>query len=208
MDWKCCEFTQLTSVEIYLILRARNAILVVDDAHMHQDIDGKDENAVHVFALDTVQGESLVVAYARLRPGDEVDPEATIEKQLTHTTHRDDDTVDRLIEHVLSAASERWPHAPLRTHSPVHRESFYKRFGFSKVDGPFLQHGMPFIGMIRPADPGAISARSQPQTDPTASDAGAQALAQVTGTEQTERRAESTRNRLSPRLHTSSGVRQ
>ncbi|WP_418939858.1 GNAT family N-acetyltransferase [Paraburkholderia bryophila] len=207
MDWKCCEFAQLTTVEIYLILRARNAILVVDDAHVHQDIDGKDENAVHVFALDTVHGESLVVAYARLRPGDEVDPEATIEKQLTHTTHRDDDTVDRLIEQVLSAASERWPHAPLRTHSPVHRESFYKGFGFSKVDGPFLQHGLPFIGMIRPADPEATSARNLPQTDSAASDAGTQALAQATGTEQTARRAESRRSGLSSRLPSSTGVR-
>jgi ElaA protein len=206
MDWKCCEFTQLSSVELYLILRARNAILVVENAHMHLDIDGKDENAVHVFALDTVGGESLVVAYARLRPGDEVDPEAVIDKQLTHTTHQDDDTADRLIEHVLSAACERWPHAPVRTHSSVHRESFYKRFGFRKVDGPFLQHGLPFIGMIRRGDGTAKAARNRLRTNWAPSDSNVEALAQATETEQAERRSEGKPSSLSRRLHAISGV--
>jgi ElaA protein len=149
MDWKCCEFGQLNSTEIYQILRARNAVLIVEEAHVHQDIDGKDESAVHVFAIDTIGGESLVVAYARLRPGDDIDPETVIDKSLTHNKRRDDDTAERLIERTLAAAHERWPQAPVRTHSSVYQEDFYKRFGFRKVDGPFLQHGMPFIGMVR-----------------------------------------------------------
>jgi ElaA protein len=150
MDWKCCEFWQLSSVELYQILHARNAILIVEDAHMHQEIDGKDHNAVHIFALDATTSDPSVVAYARLRPGDEIDPETVIDKVLTHTTHRDDDTAEHLVAHALAVSHDRWPHAPVRTHSPVHRESFYKRLGFRKIDGPFLQHGMPFIGMIRP----------------------------------------------------------
>jgi ElaA protein len=208
MDWKSCEFRQLSSAELYLILRARNAILVVEDANMHQDIDGKDENAIHVFALDTVRGESLVVAYARLLPGDEVDPEAMVDKQLTHTTHRDDDTADRLIEHALNAVCERWPRAPVRTHSPIHRESFYKRFGFRKVDGPFLQHGLPFIGMIRQGDDTAKAARNLLRTHRAPSGSNAEALAQATEAEHAERRSEGKRSSLSPRLHTTSRVSQ
>lgn len=148
MDWKCCEFRQLSSDELYLILRARNAVLIVEDAHVHLDIDGKDEHALHVFALERVGGEPSIGAYARLTPGDDIDPEAMIDRFLTSATRRDDDTADRLIEHALDAARQRWPHAPVRIHSPIYHEAFYERFGFRKVDGPFLEHGMPYIGMV------------------------------------------------------------
>lgn len=207
MDWKCCEFGQLSSAEIYQILRARNAILVVEDAHMHQDIDGKDASAVHVFAVDTVGGESLVVAYARLRPGDEVDPEAMIDKSLTHTTRRDDDTADRLIERTLAAAHERWPQAPVRTHSPVHRETFYKRFGFRKADGPFLQHGMPFIGMIRPATDTQKSFNNPSGKNRASPERSAEAAAQTAESEHAARRAEG-KPSLSCRFNTIPGVSQ
>ena len=208
MDWKCSEFDQLSSAELYQILRARNAILVVEDAHMHQDIDDKDKNAVHVFARDTIVGESQVVAYARLRPGDDIDPEVMIDKPLTHTTRRDDDTADRLIERALAACFERWPHAPVRTHSPVHRESFYKRFGFRKVDGPFLQHGMPFIGMIRPGMDTQKMSNDRLRTSQASTTRSAEAIAQATGSEHAERRTGGKLSSLSSRLNANSGVSQ
>jgi predicted GNAT family N-acyltransferase len=148
MDWKCYEFRELSSIELYLILRARNAVLVVEDAHVHLDIDGKDEHALHVFALDADGGEPSVSAYARLMPGDDVDPEAMIDKFLTSAARRDDDTANQLLEHALAAARERWPDTPVRINSPIYHEAFYERFGFRKVDGPFLEHGMPYIGMV------------------------------------------------------------
>lgn len=208
MDWKCCEFGQLSSTEIYQILRARNAILVVEDAHMHQDIDGKDESAVHVFAIDTIGGESLVVAYARLRPGDDVDPEAMIDKSLTHNTRRDDDTAERLIERTLAAAYERWPQAPVRTHSPVHQETFYKRLGFRKVDGPFLQHGMPFIGMVRAAIGTQKSLNNTLRTNSASTKRRTEAVAQTTESGHAEHRAEGKLSTLPSRLNVISGVNQ
>lgn len=148
MDWKCCEFGQLSSDELYLILRVRNTVLVVEQAHVHLDIDGKDEHALHVFALDTHDRERSVDAYARLLPGDDVDPETIIDKFLTSTARRDDDTAEQLLQRALGHARERWPDAPVRIHSPIRREAFYAKFGFRKVDGPFLEHGMPYIGMV------------------------------------------------------------
>jgi ElaA protein len=149
MLWKCCDFAQLNGQELYQILRSRNAVLIVEDANLHLDIDGKDATALHVFAVDETDGATVIVAYARLRPADDVDPEVAIDKELTLTSHRDNETSRHLLEYALEAAHERWPGVPVRTHSPVHREPFYKRLGFRKVDGPFLEHGMPFIGMVR-----------------------------------------------------------
>lgn len=151
MDWTCCEFRHLSSNELYMILRTRNAVLVVEDAHTHLDIDGKDEFAIHVFATDKRGEQPAIAAYARLLPGDDIDPETTIDKILTSAAHRDDRTIDALIEHVLAAAHARWPDAPVRVQAPAPREGFYNRFGFRKVDGPYLEHGAPYVGMLRTA---------------------------------------------------------
>lgn len=150
MDWTCCEFRHLNSYELYAILRARNAILVVEDAHTYLDIDGKDEFAIHVFALDEQVDTPSIAAYARLLPGDDTDPETAVDKLLTSDAHRDDDTIVELVEQVLAAAQARWPDAPVRLHAPAHHKAFYNRFGFRKADGPFLDNGVPYIGMIRP----------------------------------------------------------
>ncbi|WP_396330739.1 drug:proton antiporter [Burkholderia anthina] len=152
MEWHCCEFEHLSSVDLYAILRARNAVLVVEDAHTHLDIDGKDADALHIFARVRDGNTVEIAAYARLLPGDDIDPEVVIDKVLTSEACRDDDTLERLIERALTAAHAAWPDVAVRTHVPAPRHAFYKRFGFRKAYGPYLEQGTPFIGLIRPVD--------------------------------------------------------
>lgn len=152
MEWHCCEFEHLSAVDLYAILRARNAVLVVEDAHTHLDIDGKDAGALHVFARVRDGNAVEVAAYARILPGDNIDPDVVIDKILTSEARRDDDTLERLIERALTAAHAAWPDTAVRTHAPASRQAFYKRFGFRKAYGPYLEQGAPFVGLVRPAN--------------------------------------------------------
>ena len=104
MEWHCCEFEHLSAVDLYAILRARNAVLVVEDAHTHLDIDGKDAGALHVYASVRDGDTTEVAAYARILPGDDIDPDVVIDKVLTSESCRDDDTLERLIGRALAAA--------------------------------------------------------------------------------------------------------
>ncbi|AVR13730.1 drug:proton antiporter [Burkholderia vietnamiensis] len=159
MEWHCCEFEHLSAVDLYAILRARNAVLVVEDAHTHLDIDGKDAGALHVYATQRHGDAAEVAAYARILPGDDIDPDVVIDKVLTSEACRDDDTLEHLLERALTAAHAAWPDAALRTHVPAARQAFYKQFGFRKAYGPFLHQGAPFVGMIRPAQRAAGALR-------------------------------------------------
>ncbi|EMN1927138.1 drug:proton antiporter [Burkholderia ambifaria] len=152
MEWHCCEFEHLSAVDLYAILRSRNAVLVVEDAHTHLDIDGKDAHALHVFARMHTGDMIAVVAYARVLPGDEVDPDVVIDKVLTSEACRDDATLEQLMQRALTAAQAAWPDVAVRTHVPAQRQAFYKRFGFRKAYGPYLEQGAPFVGLVRPAD--------------------------------------------------------
>ncbi|KWF58698.1 drug:proton antiporter [Burkholderia pseudomultivorans] len=160
MEWHCCEFEHLGAVDLYAILRARNAVLVVEDAHTHLDIDGKDAGALHVYARVHDDDAVEVAAYARILPGDDIDPDVVIDKVLTSEACRDDDTLERLLERALAAAHVAWPDTAVRTHVPASRQAFYKRFGFRKAYGPYLEQGAPFVGMVRPADRAAGALRT------------------------------------------------
>ena len=151
MNWKTLEFDELTAREMYLILRARSAVFVVEQSHVCLDADGHDDTALHVFATEDMSRPMPVLAYARIKPGDAEDPEVTIDKVLTSPARRGDGTAEILIERALHAIAERWPGGVARVSAPVGLRSFYEQFGFRKSEGPFLEHGVPFIGLTRPA---------------------------------------------------------
>lgn len=148
MDWKCSEFRQLSPRELYAILCERSAVFVVEHAYIHLDIDGKDENALHIFALDAQSPACRVVAYARLLPGDDDDPETTIDRVLACPEHRDDGTLVELVERALVASRRTWPGHAIHLNVPVQQAAFYEDLGFKKAVGPFLEFGVPYITMI------------------------------------------------------------
>jgi len=147
MEWKCSDFEHLSTHELYLILRARSTVFVVEHARIHLDIDDKDETALHVFFVEQDQSSPQIGAYARLLPGDEFDPEVVIDKVLTGPARRDDDTHSLLLTHALAAAWTAWPGHAIHISVPTHEEKVYETFGFRKAVGPFLEHGIPYLGM-------------------------------------------------------------
>ncbi|WP_323043735.1 GNAT family N-acetyltransferase [Paraburkholderia sp.] len=149
MNWKTLEFEQLSARELYLILRARSAVFVVEQSHVCLDADGRDESALHVFAVEDVARPMPILAYARLQPGDAEDPEITIDKVLTSPLRRGDGTAEMLLERVLQAIAEHWPGHAARVSAPLGLRDFYEQFGFRKTEGPYLEHGVPFIGLTR-----------------------------------------------------------
>ena len=43
------QFRELTNNEIYEILRLRSEVFVVEQECVYQDLDNKDQNAIHIF---------------------------------------------------------------------------------------------------------------------------------------------------------------
>jgi ElaA protein len=149
MNWKTLEFDQLSARELYLILRARSAVFVVEQSHVCLDADGRDENALHVFAVEDMARPMPILAYARVLPGDAEDPDITIDKVLTSPLRRGDGTAELLVERILEAIAQRWPGHAARVSAPLGLRTFYEQFGLRKTEGLYLEHGVPFIGLTR-----------------------------------------------------------
>jgi ElaA protein len=61
------KFNELSLKELYMILQLRSEVFVVEQNCVYQDIDGKDEKALHILGI--INGE--LVAYTRcFKPGD------------------------------------------------------------------------------------------------------------------------------------------
>jgi predicted GNAT family N-acyltransferase len=152
MHWKALDFEQLTTRELYVILRARSAVFVVEQLHIHLDPDGRDETGVHVFATEDMTRPMPVLAYARISEciGE---ADVQVDRILTSPQRRTDGTAEALIERVLTVAAERWPGRGVRLCAPVAERVFFEGFGFRKASGPFLEHGVVSIGLARKSRP-------------------------------------------------------
>ena len=62
IQFKIKPFHELTTVELYALLQLRSEVFVVEQNCVYQDIDGKDQKAIHVLGYS----EGILVAYSRL----------------------------------------------------------------------------------------------------------------------------------------------
>ena len=67
LNIKVKTFSQLTTKELYDLLQLRSEVFVVEQDCVYQDIDGKDQKALHVLGFK----DEVLVGYTRIfKPGD------------------------------------------------------------------------------------------------------------------------------------------
>src|SRR5687767_10939640 len=82
--WKCKSFSELSSHELYEIIRLRNEVFVVEQSCVFQDADNKDQKSFHLMGwLD-----SHLAAYARLVPKGISYPYMSIGRVITSPQQR------------------------------------------------------------------------------------------------------------------------
>ena len=92
LQWKIKRFEALSVSELYKLLQLRSEVFVVEQNCVYQDIDGKDEKALHLIGEDN--GE--IVAYARLFKPKDYFEEASIGRVVVKETSR-----SRKLGHIL-----------------------------------------------------------------------------------------------------------
>ena len=56
------KFEEITSAELYNILKLRSAVFVVEQNCVYQDLDGKDKEAIHIFT----ESNNEIISYTRI----------------------------------------------------------------------------------------------------------------------------------------------
>lgn len=134
-------FRELTTDELYELLRVRSDVFVVEQNCVYQDLDYDDQKAIHLWL--TV--EDKVVALARVCPADTHMTEISIGRVIS--TKRGKGYGKQIMLHAIDAAIEHFDAKLIDIEAQEYAKGFYEGVGFKQSSEKFMLDGIPHIKM-------------------------------------------------------------
>ena len=145
LNIRCKTFKELTIDELYAILQLRSEIFVVEQDCVYQDIDYKDQKALHIMGYK----QDVLVAYTRLfKPGDYFEY-ASIGRVLVKAGERHLKYGYAIMEASINTIDERFNENKIQISAQTYLRNFYNDLGFTQVGEDYLEDGIPHIGMLK-----------------------------------------------------------
>lgn len=138
-------FSELTHQELYRILQLRSEVFVVEQDCVYQDIDGKDDKALHVLGFK----DEKIIAYARIfKPGDYFEF-ASIGRVVVAKNERAFKYGYDIMKVSIEAVQTYFNEKKIKISAQAHLKSFYNNCGFIEVGESYLEDDIPHIAMIK-----------------------------------------------------------
>ncbi|MER3319517.1 MAG: GNAT family N-acetyltransferase [Allomuricauda sp.] len=138
-------FDELTIEELYQILRLRSEVFVVEQDCVYQDLDNKDQKALHIIGK---KGDEIV-AYTRIfKPGDYFE-NVSIGRVVVNQDQRKYGLGKQIMHASLTAINERFPDSPIEISAQSYLLKFYTDLGFNAFGEEYLEDGIPHMRMLK-----------------------------------------------------------
>ncbi|MCR9226355.1 MAG: GNAT family N-acetyltransferase [Flavobacteriaceae bacterium] len=138
-------FDELTNYELYQMLRLRSEVFVVEQDCVYQDLDNKDQKALHVIGVK----DNEVVGYTRIfRPGDYFD-NVSIGRVVVSKEQRKYGLGKEMMLASLAAIDKKFPKSPIEISAQSYLLKFYSDLGFSAFGKEYLEDGIPHTRMLK-----------------------------------------------------------
>ncbi len=145
MEIKIKTFSELSTEELYSMLRLRSEVFVLEQDCVYQDIDGKDQRAIHVLGME----DDLLVAYARcFKPGDYFE-ESAIGRVLVRENYRKMGYGHKITAAAIRGIQKEFGTDRIKISAQTYLVIFYESHGFKTVGDRYLEDGIPHVSMIR-----------------------------------------------------------
>ena len=149
VHWKLSTFDVLSVPELYAMLQLRTEVFVMEQNCVFQDMDGADDQAVHLLGYQGEAGDAQqLVAYARLFPAGIKFTEASIGRVVTRTSARGQGLGHVLIQRAVSSVHTLWGVQPIRIGAQARLKAYYTQHGFVDVGIPYVEDGIDHIEMV------------------------------------------------------------
>lgn len=145
MKVKIKYFKELSIDELYEILQLRAEIFVVEQDCVYQDIDGKDQKALHVFGIKN----DKVVAYTRCFNKNNYFDEASIGRVLVKMEERKYGYGHEIMKHSINAIKNNFNTETIKISAQQYLINFYNSHQFKEFGEGYLEDGIPHIAMLR-----------------------------------------------------------
>jgi len=144
MNFEFKQFNELLPEELYMILRLRAEIFVVEQDCVYNDLDGLDVEAVHQF----LRKDGEIIAYSRLlKPGTRFS-ECSIGRVVVKKTERGNGLGIQMMREAKNFILNEWNAKAIQISAQKYLRKFYEDLGFRIVTSEYLEDGIPHYGMI------------------------------------------------------------
>jgi len=144
LDIKIKSFNELSKQELYDVLHLRSEVFVVEQDCVYQDIDYKDQKALHVLGFK----DNMLIAYTRIfKPGDYF-TEASIGRVVVAKDKRQYKYGNEIMNASIIAIKNKFNQNTIRISAQCYLKKFYKNLGFNAVGEEYLEDDIPHINMV------------------------------------------------------------
>ncbi|OYX28089.1 MAG: GNAT family N-acetyltransferase [Flavobacteriales bacterium 32-35-8] len=138
-------FSELSTQELYAILQLRSEVFVVEQDCVYQDIDGKDQKAVHVLGFKN----DNIVAYTRIfKPGDYF-VEASIGRVVVAKAERQHKYGYDIMNASIDYIKNKFKQSVIKISAQAYLKKFYNNLGFKEIGEEYLEDDIPHVAMLR-----------------------------------------------------------
>lgn len=143
LKWETKPFGALSICELYQLLHLRSEVFVVEQNCVYQDIDGKDEKALHLIGKYNHQ----VVAYARLFKAGDYFANASIGRVVIKAEYRDRKWGHDLMQQAIAGIENHFGESNITISAQLYLKKFYESQGFIQTSETYLEDDIPHIEM-------------------------------------------------------------
>ncbi|MEO0733610.1 MAG: GNAT family N-acetyltransferase [Bacteroidota bacterium] len=150
LRWQHYSFAELTTERLYDLLRLRLEVFVVEQTCYYQDLDGKDQQALHLCGYDEA---GQLAAYTRILPrGISYADYASIGRVITAPHARGKGIGRPLMQKSLEVLFATYGKQPVKISAQAHLQPYYESVGFWGVGEIYDEDGIPHRAMLYEAE--------------------------------------------------------
>ncbi len=141
MNFTVKSFNELTTKELYEILKSRAEVFLLEQNIVCQDMDDIDYESYHFFMKEN----DRIIAYLRAYYTDKENKIMKIGRVLTLC--HGNGTGRILMDNTINEIKHRFDCKKITVNAQKQAEGFYKKCGFKTVSDEFLEEGIPHVKM-------------------------------------------------------------
>ena len=146
VTWHCLPFSELTTHQLYELMRLRVDVFVVEQNCPYPELDGHDTlpGTQHLLGYR----DNVLVAYARLLPAGTTYDNVSIGRVGTLKTERREGMGHKLLRQAIAYCCEQWPGCVIEIGAQEYLKDFYRSYGFVQTSEMYLEDGIPHVDMV------------------------------------------------------------
>ena len=138
------KYQDLSPDRLYEILKLRSEVFVVEQKCAYQDLDNKDEKALHLVG----EKNNKIIAYTRIFKKGDFFKNSSIGRVLVKKKYRNKDYGRKIMTSSIEKLKKDPKEEIIELSAQKYLLKFYSELGFEKVGEEYLEDNIPHVKMI------------------------------------------------------------